>query len=195
MTVILGIRAENCVYLAGDKRATSINDRFVDDKMNKVAVINDHFAFASGGNASIGKAIEKDIERSGNAQQMTTNDLLSTIVAFYTRCQERSTFLLSDMPFSFIIAGIDKNGKPSLIAGRQVHRTVESSEVEMMLYPPADVAFQDCANIFVRNYRTHPKEFMERTIKEVAQLSSYVSSTGDIWVFDVEQNKGVITSF
>lgn len=195
MTVILGIRTERNVFLAGDKRATSVNDRFVDDEMNKVAVINDHLAFASGGNASIGKAIEIDIARSGNAQHMTTHDLLLTIKAFYCRCQERATFLLSDMPFSFIIAGTDQDGKPSLIAGKQANRMVESSEVEMMLYPPADVDFQTCADIFVKNYRTHPKEFIERTIREVAPLSSYVSSTGDKWVFDVEHNKGVISSF
>ena len=160
MTVILGIRTDDTVYLAGDKRATSLDDRYIDDKMEKVTVVNNHLAFACGGNASIGKAIEIDIARSGNAHLMSTNDLLDMIRAFYLRCQERSVFTLSDMPFSFIVAGIDKSGKPSIIAGKQANRAVESCEVEMMLYPPADVAFQICSNIFVRNYKTHPNEFM-----------------------------------
>ena len=57
MSVIFGIKENNRIIIAGDKRGSSIDGKTLSDDLDKVLMINDHLAFSSAGNAAIEKAI------------------------------------------------------------------------------------------------------------------------------------------
>lgn len=56
MSVIFGIKENNRIIIAGDKRGSSIDGKTLSDDLDKVLMINDHLAFSSAGNAAIEKA-------------------------------------------------------------------------------------------------------------------------------------------
>ena len=53
MSVIFGIKENNRIIIAGDKRGSSIDGKTLSDDLDKVLMINDHLAFSSAGNAAI----------------------------------------------------------------------------------------------------------------------------------------------
>lgn len=49
MSVIFGIKENNRIIIAGDKRGSSIDGKTLSDDLDKVLMINDHLAFSSAG--------------------------------------------------------------------------------------------------------------------------------------------------
>lgn len=45
MSVIFGIKENNRIIIAGDKRGSSIDGKTLSDDLDKVLMINDHLAF------------------------------------------------------------------------------------------------------------------------------------------------------
>lgn len=76
MSVIFGIKENNRIIIAGDKRGSSIDGKTLSDDLDKVLMINDHLAFSSAGNAAIEKAISIDLNKATNKDCLTTDDLL-----------------------------------------------------------------------------------------------------------------------
>ena len=74
MSVIFGIKENNRIIIAGDKRGSSIDGKTLSDDLDKVLMINDHLAFSSAGNAAIEKAkyFAKEIEKRIGVQTDTT---------------------------------------------------------------------------------------------------------------------------
>lgn len=66
MSVIFGIKENNRIIIAGDKRGSSIDGKTLSDDLDKVLMINDHLAFSSAGNAAIEKAISIDLNKATN---------------------------------------------------------------------------------------------------------------------------------
>ena len=85
MSVIFGIKENNRIIIAGDKRGSSIDGKTLSDDLDKVLMINDHLAFSSASNAAIEKAISIDLNKATNKDCLTTDDLLDIIKAFYKR--------------------------------------------------------------------------------------------------------------
>ena len=145
MSVIFGIKENNRIIIAGDKRGSSIDGKTLSDDLDKVLMINDHLAFSSAGNAAIEKAISIDLNKATNKDCLTTDDLLDIIKAFYKRV--------------------------------------------------ADAKMQECCDCFAKNYKLHNSEFVEKTIKEIANISNLVSPTGNKWIYNIATEKGMLFSF
>ncbi len=195
MSVIFGIKEPGEVIIAGDKRATSVNDKVKSDDMNKLTIVNECVCFASAGNASIERAIQIDIERAGNASSMRTDDVLRIICGFYKNIIEKKCDTILAFPFCCIIAGKKQSGEATLIAGAREKNGFVAKEVPMALYPPADVSMDGCSRIFVKNYKLFKGEFAERTIKEISDASIYVSPSGDKWIYNINTGIGNLFSF
>lgn len=120
MSVIFGIKENNRIIIAGDKRGSSIDGKTLSDDLDKVLMINDHLAFSSAGNAAIEKAISIDLNKATN---------------------------------------------------------------------------KDCLDCFAKNYKLHNSEFVEKTIKEIANISNLVSPTGNKWIYNIATEKGMLFSF
>ena len=195
MSVIFGIKENNEIIIAADKRGTNIINGTYNDDEEKVIVINEHLAFATAGNVSIKRAILMDVQKLSNIEKMTTDSLLDVITLFYKGINEKGITGLISMPFTFLIAGQSKNNNANLISGSNINGRYSTLEVTMALYPPEDVKNELCCQIFANNYNLHHSSFVENTINEIAELSDYVSTTGDKWIYNIHLKKGRLLTF
>jgi len=195
MSVIFGIKENNCIIIAGDKRGSTIDGKMLADDLDKVLVINNHLAISSAGNAAIEKAISIELNKVANNDCLTTDDLLDIIKEFYKRAIDADCKSILALPFFFLIAGKGRDGNASLISGGNIKGHLDAKDVPMALYPPADVTLQKCCDFFVKNYKLHRAEFVEKTIMEIADISNLVSPTGDKWIYNVTSENGVLYSF
>lgn len=195
MSVIFGIKENGRIIIAGDKRGSSVDGKLLSDDLNKVIKVNDHLAFSSAGNSAIETVISIDLKRISDKDNFTTDGLLDVIKAFYQKVNETNCTSILALPFYFLIAGKGNDGKASLISGGNIKGCLEAKKVPMALYPPADAKMQDCCDCFAKNYKLYNSEFVERTIRDIADISGLVSSTGDKWIYDISTEKGMLYSF
>ena len=195
MSVIFGIKEYNCIIIAADKRGSNIDGRTISDNLDKIIVINEKLALSSAGNSAIDKAISLDISKISNKEDLTTSDILDIIKNFYKRVIEANCNSILALPYYFIIAGKGSDGNPSLISGGNIKGRIEAKEVPMVIYPPADTQMQACCDFFARNYKFDNKTFVEKTIKDISNISNLVSPSGDKWIYSFQTQKGSIFSF
>lgn len=117
MSVIFGIKENNRIIIAGDKRGSSIDGKTLSDDLDKVLMINDHLAFSSAGNAAIEKAISIDLNKATNKDCLTTDDLLDIIKAFYKRVADTNCDAILALPFYFLI---EETGKAAVEIDKQI---------------------------------------------------------------------------
>ena len=195
MSVIFGIKENNRIIIAGDKRGSSIDGKTLSDDLDKVVMINSHLAFSSAGNSAIEIAISMDINKLDNKKSMTTDDLLDVIKAFYKRVVDTNCSSILALPFYFLIAGKGRKCNSSLISGGNIKGVLDAKEVPMALYPPADAKMDKCNQCFAKNYKLYNPEFVERTIKEISTFSDLVSPTGGKWIYNIKSEKGELFTF
>lgn len=195
MSVIFGIKESGRIIIAGDKRGSSIDGKTLSDNLDKILVVNNHLAFASAGNAAIEKTISIDLNKVTNKDDLSTDDLLDIIKAFYQRVIDTNCNSILSLPFYFLVAGKGRNDNASLISGGNIKGRLEVMEVPVALYPPADIKMQECCDCFVKNYKLYNTDFPERTIKEIADISHLVSPMGNKWIYDIATEKGILFSF
>ena len=126
---------------------------------------------------------------------MRADDVLRIISAFYQNIIEKKCDMILAFPFYCIVAGKNQSGEATLISGARDKNGFFAKEVSMVLYPPADVTMDVCSRIFVKNYKLFRGEFAERTIKEISDASSYVSPSGDKWIYNINTGVGNLFSF
>ncbi|MBQ6708818.1 MAG: hypothetical protein IJM97_07720 [Clostridia bacterium] len=195
MSVIFGIKETNSIILGSDKRGSTKEGIFITDYLNKIIVINEHLALASAGNAVVEKAIMLDINNMVNKALLNTHDLLNIIKSFYIRVANANCSNILDLPFYFLIAGKGNDGKACLISGLNKNGAIDAKEVPMALYPPADVKMQFCCDCFAKNYHANNDTFVEKTIKDISNVSDLVSSTGNKWIYNITTEKSEFFSF
>lgn len=67
--------------------------------------------------------------------------------------------------------------------------------VNTFMFPPADADEKNCCEIF-RNYiRKSDNDFIQKTVKDIAQISKVISSSGDIWKYDMTTGKSLLKHF
>ena len=195
MSVIFGIKENNCVIIAADKRGSDIDGHLITDECDKITVINDHLAYASAGNAAIEKAITLETQKQASIRELTTDDLHDIITSFYNRVQELNIQSILYLPFCCVIAGKNRHNKLSLIAISCFRGVLSANEVPMVLWPPDKSVQQDCINSFVSNYRLHHSDFAKRTVYDISRLSKLVSPSGNQWIYNFETDKGEYSTF
>lgn len=134
MSVIFGIKENNRIIIAGDKRGSSIDGKTLSDDLDKVLMINDHLAFSSAGNAAIEKAISIDLNKATNKDCLTTDDLLDIIKAFYKRVADTNCDAILALPFYFLIAGKGRDGNASLISGGNIKGRLDAKMFQWLFF-------------------------------------------------------------
>ena len=186
MSVILGLNTGNTVILGADKRLSTYNNKMVSDDGHKIVMVNNHLAFANAGNAAAQKMIELDIEKLNNKEDLVVEDVLDIIKTRYKQLEELGCKTLCSYSAYFIIAGMNKDGKLRLCSVSYLNGILGYSEEnqQFALFPPNDVSMQVCSEIYIKNIYENPANFVEKTVKDISELSCVVSSCGDKWVFD-----------
>lgn len=195
MSVIIGIREPNRIILAGDKRGSSKEGRLLSDSLQKVILINEHLCLATAGNDAIGTAIMIDVNKSDDKEQMTVEDFLDVVTQFYQKVRDANIQSFLTLPFCFLIAGKKKDGSIGLVAGQNKGGSIDAAETAAMIFSPIDCSFNQCAEILARNKRTGRVDYIEETIRNIAEVSKVVSSTGDKWIYDMQKSAGDLVGF
>lgn len=66
---------------------------------------------------------------------------------------------------------------------------------EWFIFPPYGVDIKESCNIYLKNVIECPNDFIQRTVKDVARISKYVSHSGDIWTYDMITGKSTTEHF
>lgn len=149
---------------------------------------------ASAGSVAIEKTIIKDIEASGNKDNLFVEELIYIIESFYAKVVEKQCDSIYNLPFYCLVAGKGRDGNGYLYNAGRFKKGFDYKEVPMALYPPAD-AKVDCNQIFVKNYKLHHEDFCKRTVCEISKISDIVSSVGNEWIYNIALGKGELIEF
>lgn len=194
MSVLFGIDEKDQIIICADKRSSTKEGCFISDDMDKVIVINPRLAFASAGNAAIEKAISVDVEKAG-LDKLDIDSFLELITSFYERVKVNNCEKILMLPFYCLIAGLRNDGTSCLTNLGCVQGNLSYSVAPRALYPPPDVEWEKCNISFAHNYKSYHEQFCERTVREISNMSSLVSPTGDKWIFNKTTKTGILFSF
>lgn len=187
MSVIVGIKTNNRVILGADKRLSTYQNQFVSDDNDKILVVNNHLALACAGNKAIQTALEMDINNLEiDKVSLFVEDVTDIICNLYKKFKNANAEIILSYPFYAILGGLDKNHNIKLIAISYNYGNLQCSETQtnIMIFPPSDVSMKKCSEIFVRNYYLFTDHVIEKTVKDISELSVVVSESGNKWIYD-----------
>lgn len=194
MSVILAVKTQNTIILAGDKRGSDKEGNTLRNDLIKVNAINNHLGIASAGSKQIGDGILLDINRMHNKENLFVEDIADYINVFYERLVEKDLKYLMSQPASFLIGGLIRDKKIGLyrIDNHSGKPDIKDIEIPFMIVPPDDVSMDNASAIFIRNFKEHPQNFIEKSIDDISKISRLVSSDGDKWTYDIRHNASKI---
>lgn len=194
MSVILGYKAKEKIYLAADNRVTNKKDGSFSDRYTKLIVLNDCLAMVCSG-CRFAQDRFIDYIKNKNISKWTIEDTKFNLKILCDSLNIFNNVDINNMGAYFIVAGLDAHKEIILWSASWNHGKYSGSSVEFALYPPEDVDMQTCCNIYILNLHEHFSVFMEKTIKEISERSKMVSRSGDIWIYDAITNTSTLEHF
>lgn len=200
MSVILGYMAEDKIYLGADNRTVRLDETISRDDVNKIVAVNNNVAVAFAGYNKSQMLFERMITNLSDKNEFYVEDALRYIklihwlfkLFWYRKIGKEGRVLSS----RFIVAGKNKNGKSSLYTASILNGKLEKpSLTDRIIFPPADSDVKICCDIYAINAVNHPRDFIQRTIKDISKISKLISSTGDIWIYDITADTSSIKHF
>lgn len=200
MSVILGYQTDNKIYLAADNRAYTVETGTTRDNENKIVVINDNVAVACCGFNGTQKLFERMLELVKSKDDFRTDDALSLLKRIYWFCKifffVRGTKKIINISSRFIVAGKNKKNEFCMYTISYVNGKLEKPSItKRFMFPPPDVPAKECLDIYAMNAINHEKDFVQKTIKDIAKKGKFVSPSGDIWTYDTKLGCGSIEHF
>lgn len=168
MSVILGYKAEDKIYLAADNRVINKKDASYSDKYSKLITLNDRLAMVcSGSRLAQDKVV--DFIKNKDINELTIND-----IKFYNKIVCDSLNALNNKDINnlgayFIVGGLDDNNEMTMWSASWNHNRYDGNNVELILYPPEDVDMQTCCKIYISNFHECFSVFMKKTIREISE--------------------------
>lgn len=198
MSIILGYKAEDKLYLAADNRVSSPEDEFIRDDDTKILVINNSVAVAFAGYSGTQTLFEKFIK--DNNESLRVEDALLYIRFIYWICKipwyKKYTKNILKFGSRFIVAGKNRKNEYCMYIVSYVHGKFEKpSLTDRFLFPPSDASPKLCWDFYTKNVVDTHSNFMQGTIKDIANVSKLVSPSGDIWTYDILVNTGTLEHF
>ena len=78
------------------------------------------------------------------------------------------------------------------IVNRKLEKTLLANT---FIFPPSDADERKCCEKFSNYIRKSEDNFIQKTIKDIAKTSKVVSSSGDIWEYDMIASKSILKHF
>lgn len=204
MSVILGAKTDEYIFIAGDKRNSSSDGAFTDNNC-KVFEVNKHLAFAGAGNSAFVMGVFKKLLESEDKDKLTTEDIfeiakaeyISTKAACFLKKLINKSFVDNSASCCCFIAGLNKGNEAKLLFAydKDEQGYLTDCEVQTMITPPEGMAADKCFELLEKNYREHTYDFAQRTIKDIAALNSFVSASGETWIYNLANRCGRLESF
>lgn len=198
MSVIMGYKTEDKIYLGADNRVSTPDDIFIRDDANKIFVINDNVAVAFAGYRGTQMVLEKMMQNS--KKDFMVEDAFICIKRLYWICKflwyKKSAKNILNIGSRFIVAGKNRKGEYCIYVAPYLHGKFEKpSLIDRFIFPPADVSEKVCCDIYAINTIHYQHNFMKKTVKEIAKVSKLVSYSGDIWIYDLKTGTSTMEHF
>lgn len=153
MTVIMGYKTPNKMYLGADNRTSTVDDVRIRDNANKIVVVNDNVAVAFSGYHGAQIMFEKLINTSKGKNDYRVDNALWHLKFIYWFSR-----VLWYKPFSknvlnlgsrFIVAGKNKKDEYCMYIMSILHGKLEKpSLIDRFMFPPSDVDAKVCLDIY-----------------------------------------------
>lgn len=187
MSVILAYQTDNEIIVAGDRRACKADGEIVSEDAPKVFQVNEKLCFACAGSSVIASIISKEISKL-DATDLRVEDVGEIVDTFYENAKEKDVPGVYMLPSSLIIAGENREGDIKIYAINYRNGISDKKYVSMIIFNPADMSNQECAEIMIKNIRRFGNEFAKYTIKKIAAKSQWVNAKYDLWTIN-KKNK------
>ena len=198
MTVIMGHKTANKMYLGADNRVCTTEDKFIRDDDNKIVVVNKNVAVAFAGNGGMQLLFEKIIKNQN--EDIVVEDVLKHLETVYAisnvlyLVKKYRTAL--DCASRFIIAGKNRAGEYCMYTMSIVNRKLEKPHlVDGVMFPPSDANEKQCFEIYNKHIKTSDPNFVQNIIKDISKISKVISSSGDIWTYDITTGESSLKHF
>lgn len=198
MTVIMGHKTANRMYLGADNRVCTAEDKFIRDDDNKIVVVNKNVAVAFAGNSGMQLLFEKIIKN--QKEDIVVEDVLKHLETVYAisnvlyLVKKYRTAL--DCASRFIIAGKNRAGEYCMYTMSLVNRKLEKPHlVDGFMFPPSDTNARQCFEIYNKHIKASDSNFIQNTIKDISKISKVISSSGDIWTCDITTGESSLEHF
>lgn len=195
MSVIMAYKTEDKIYLGADNRASNPEDVVISDKVKKIIEVNNNVAVAFAGYYKNQVLFEYGIANVKNIDSLRVEDIFVHIKAMYlsyeNNCDKEYAKLALSVDSSFIIVGKNKKNECCIYAWSYLDGKLENEPTltDISLFNPYDVAMEVCTKFYVKNIYTNFNEFVQKTVKDIAEESNVVSPSGDIWIYDIKTGK------
>lgn len=200
MSVIMAYKTEDKIYLGADNRSVTLEETISSDSKNKIIVINNDVAVAFAGCNKAQMMFEMLISNSKGKEDFRVEDVLRYIRNVYIICKifwfKKFAKEILNLGSRIIVAGKNKNGECCVYTVSILHRKFEKpSLTNRFMFPPYDSDAKICFDIYALNSVKYPNDCISRTIKDIAKISKVISSTGDIWIYDMISGKSTLEHF
>lgn len=197
MSVIFGIHEADRIIIVTDNRTTNKDEEIVSDASKKIYPIHSGLCIAMAGHRILSEQVKRFIARHiiETHKILTTDDISMLITRFFDELSilEKKVLPLS---FSCVYGGLNCDGKASLIFGsynNENDKYICREEAHYSIISPADTTPKHCYGALAINCVQMKKNYPEIILHEIASQSKLVSSSGDMWVFDIPTQKGTLT--
>lgn len=197
MSVVFGYVDKDKVYLVSDNRITDTDGNFVSDDDIKIEVVNNKTAVAFAGNCAAQNFFLKCYKERPGYQNWFVNDLAGNVWSMCDALVKMGmdwSQAIADSVAYFLVAGKTKDNKLKLFAITLKKRHIDLREVQMMLFHPKDCEFMDCANILCKNIKLYSDDFAKHNIVDISKLSSLVSDSGNMWIYDIKKDESKLVT-
>lgn len=200
MSVILGYKAKDKLFLGADNRAVTIDDNFSRDDDNKIIVINNEVAVACAGCNKSQMLFNILIKNIKDKTDFRVEDALKCIKKIYRLCKilwfhNFSKEILS-IGSQFLVVGKNKKDECCIYIVMISHGKLEPPLLkEWFIFPPFGADIKGCFDLFSENALKYPDDFIQRTVKDIAATNKFISSSGDIWIYDMITGKSTLEHF
>lgn len=200
MSVIMGYKTEDKIYLGADNRTVTVDDVVSRDDASKIIVVNECVAVAFAGCNKSQMLFNYVIKGMKNVADFRVEDTLKAIKWVYRICKlfrfnKFSKEILS-LGSQFIVVGKNKKDECCIYAVSIYHGKLEKPLLkDWFIFPPYGADVKVCFDIYRINATKYRNDFIERTIKDIAKISKYISTSGDIWIYDLNTGKSTLEHF
>lgn len=198
MTVIMGYKTPKKIYLGADNRTSTVEDAPIRDDVNKIVVVNNNVAVAFAGYHGTQIMFENMTKNSD--KDFRVEDAMHCIKIIYWICKipwyKKYAKNIIQYGSRFIVAGKNRKDEYCMYTVSILNGKLEKpSLTERFLFPPSDASAKECWDLFAKNVTCSHTDFVQKTVKDVAKISNLVSMSGDVWIYDMIENKSTLEHF
>lgn len=200
MSVIMAYKTDDKIYLGADNRTVSVAETIHKDNVSKISVINDNVAIAFAGCNKFQMVFEFLLKYEKDITKLRVEDILRLNKKTYRFCKilwfrKFSKEILS-LGSQIIVTGKNRKDEGCLyIAAISNRKFIKPLKKEWFIFPPYGIDMERGCNIYCENIKKYPNNFIQKTIKDISKINKYVSSSGDIWTYDIHNGESILKHF